>query len=74
MLKKIFKAVTAFILLWGCYLGYVRAFAVVVEQFRATRHIDMQLVRPHPTPSPSGKRSTWPRPTSGPITGAPTKI
>ena len=40
MLKKIFKAVTAFILLVGCYFGYVRAFAVVVEQFRATRKID----------------------------------
>ena len=40
MLKKIFKAVTASILLWGCYLGYVRAFAVVVEQLRTTRRID----------------------------------
>jgi hypothetical protein len=41
VLKKIFKAVTAFILLVGCYLGYVRAFAVVVEQFRASRRIDI---------------------------------
>jgi len=40
VLKKIFKAVTASILLWGCYLGYVRAFAVVVEQLRTTRRID----------------------------------
>jgi hypothetical protein len=46
--KKIFKAVTASILLLGCYLGYVRAFAVVVEQFRATRRIDMNaFVRSH---------------------------
>ena len=72
MLKKIFKAVTAFILLVGCYLGYVRAFAVVVEQFRASRRIDINAFAA-PNRSPSGKRSSWPRPTSGTITGAPTK-
>ena len=37
VLKKIFKAMTAFTLLVGCYFGYVHVFAVVVRQMTATR-------------------------------------
>ena len=37
MLKKTFKAVTAFSLLVGCYLGYVQVFAVVVRVMTTTR-------------------------------------
>ncbi|MFI5455416.1 MAG: hypothetical protein ACHRXM_08180 [Isosphaerales bacterium] len=45
MLKKILKAVTMFTLLVGCYFGYVRVFAVLVEQFRATRRPDKIMFR-----------------------------
>ena len=37
MLKKIFKAVTVFSLLVGCYFGYVQVFAIVVRQMTTTR-------------------------------------
>ena len=37
MLKKIFKAVTAFTLLVGCYFGYVQVFAIVVRQLTTVR-------------------------------------
>lgn len=37
MLKRLLNAVTTFALLCGCYFVYVRAFAVVVEQLRATK-------------------------------------
>ena len=51
MLKKILKAVTALTLLVGCYFGYVRAFAVVVDQFKATRRTDTSHVRHAPLES-----------------------
>jgi hypothetical protein len=41
VLKKTFKAATALLLLVGCYRGYVHAFAVLVEQFRVTRRVDV---------------------------------
>ena len=37
MLKKTFKAVTAFSLLVGCYFGYVQVFAIVVRQMTTSR-------------------------------------
>jgi len=40
VLKKLLKAATVLTLLVGCYLGYVRVFAILVEQLRATRHDD----------------------------------
>ena len=46
MLKKIFKAVTAFILLIGCYLGYAQVFAVlVVRQLTTVRRPETELPR-----------------------------
>jgi hypothetical protein len=38
--KKLLKLVTVLTLLLGCYLGYVRAFTVVVKQLTAARKID----------------------------------
>src|SRR5262249_49164845 len=43
--KKMLKAVTALALLVGCYFGYVRVFAIVVEQLRATRRPDNIIVQ-----------------------------
>ena len=37
VLKKIFKAGTAFTLLVGCYFGYVQVFALVVGQLTTVR-------------------------------------
>jgi hypothetical protein len=37
VLKKIFKAVTVFCLLVGCYFGYVQVFAIVVHQMTSVR-------------------------------------
>ncbi len=37
MLKKILKVATTFTLLLGCYLGYGRAFELVVRQFKTER-------------------------------------
>ena len=36
VLKKFFKAVTAFTLLVACYFGYVQVFALVVGQLTTT--------------------------------------
>ena len=40
MLKKLHKLVTVFTLLVGCYLGYVRAFTIVVSHLSAARKVD----------------------------------
>ena len=40
MFKKLLKLVTVFSLLLGCYLGYVRAFSIVVAHLTAARKID----------------------------------
>ena len=40
VLKKLFKLVTVSALLAGCYLGYVRAFAIVVGRLTAARKVD----------------------------------
>src|SRR5438477_256461 len=37
VLKQLLKAATTFTLLLGCYLGYVRAFAILVESLREAR-------------------------------------
>jgi hypothetical protein len=38
VLKKLFKSAAAFFILLGCYFGYVRLFAIVVQQFTATHN------------------------------------
>ena len=40
MLRKLLKLVTVLTLLVGCYLGYVRAFTVVVTHLTAARKVD----------------------------------
>ncbi len=40
MLKKLFKALITLALLVGFYFGYIHAFAIVVEQLRATKRTD----------------------------------
>src|SRR5258708_3287950 len=45
VLKKIFKAVTAFILLIGCYFGYSQVFALVVRQLTTVRRPETELPR-----------------------------
>ena len=65
MLKKFFKAVTTLILLVGCYFGYVHVFAIVVEQFRATRHPKPSFSR-STTRSRSWKRSRYAKAAFGP--------
>ncbi|HMF37323.1 MAG TPA: hypothetical protein VKF17_11810, partial [Isosphaeraceae bacterium] len=40
MLRKLLKLVTMLTLLAGCYLGYVRAFTVVMAQLTAARKVD----------------------------------
>jgi len=40
LLRKLLKLVTTFTLLAGCYLGYVRAFTVVVSHLTAARKVD----------------------------------
>ena len=40
MFKKLLKLVTVFSLLLGCYLGYVRAFSIVVAHLTAARRVD----------------------------------
>lgn len=40
MFKKLLKLATTFTLLLGCYLGYVRAFTVVVAHLTAARKVD----------------------------------
>ncbi|HKI19349.1 MAG TPA: hypothetical protein VKA15_15790, partial [Isosphaeraceae bacterium] len=47
MLKKLFKAVTMFTLLMGCYFVYVHAFAVIVDQLRASRRSDGMMFPTH---------------------------
>jgi hypothetical protein len=47
VLKKLVKATTAFALLVGCYLVYVRAFAVVVDHFRANRRSEGMMFPTH---------------------------
>ncbi len=47
MLKKLFKAVTMFTLLVGCYFVYVHAFAVIVNQLRANRRSEGMKFIPH---------------------------
>src|SRR5262249_54436623 len=37
MFKKLLKAAATFTLLLGCYFGYVRAFAILVQQLRTAR-------------------------------------
>ncbi len=39
MFKKLLKLVMMFALLLGCYLGYVRAFSMVVERLTAARKV-----------------------------------
>ncbi len=51
MLKKLFKAATMFTLLMGCYFVYVHAFAVIVDQLRASRRSDGMMFLPHPSNS-----------------------
>ncbi len=51
MLKKLFKAVTMFTLLVGCYFVYVHAFAVIVDQLRANRRSEGMMFRPQPSNS-----------------------
>ena len=67
MLKKIFKAVTAFTLLVGCYFGYVQVFAIVVRQMttvRAPRHPTSGSTtiptRSELDPAAKGSNATWP--------------
>ena len=43
MLKNLLKVVTTSTLLFGCYLGYVRAFNLVVRQFQADRRTDITI-------------------------------
>jgi len=40
LLRKLLKLVTMLTLLAGCYLGYVRAFTVVMAQLTAARKVD----------------------------------
>ena len=40
MLRKLLKLVTMLTLLAGCYLGYVRAFTVVMSHLTAARKVD----------------------------------
>jgi len=47
VLKKLFKAVTMFTLLMGCYFVYVHAFAVIVDQLRASRRSDGMMFPTH---------------------------
>ena len=61
VLKKIFKAVTAFTLLVGCYLGYVQVFALVVGQLTTVRRPEIVLQH-RPTRIPSSIRSNAPKP------------
>jgi hypothetical protein len=51
VLKKLLKAVTTFTLLVGCYFGYVRVFAILVEQLRATSSPDKIMFRVHDSKS-----------------------
>ena len=51
MFKKFFKALITFSILVGCYQGYVRAFAVVVEHFRLNRHMEKTRFVPFPSKS-----------------------
>ncbi len=44
MLKRLLNAVMTFALLSGCYFVYVRAFAVVVEQLRATKKSERTML------------------------------
>ena len=53
MLKKIFKAVTAFTILVGCYLGYVHVFAVAVRQWTITLAPSERIELPPPRDSHS---------------------
>ena len=43
MLKKLFKALAAVVLLVGCYFGYVRGFVVLVQQFKVTHRTNDTL-------------------------------
>ena len=47
MLKKLLKVGITFTLLLGCYLGYVRAFNLVVQQFQADRPTDITIFPNH---------------------------
>ena len=51
MLKAFFKVVTALTLLIGAYIGYVRAFAIVVEQLKAIKRTDNIAFVPHASKS-----------------------
>jgi hypothetical protein len=43
VLKKLFKALAAVVLLVGCYFGYVRAFVIVVQQFKVNHRTNDTL-------------------------------
>jgi len=51
VLKKFLKVLTTLTLIVGCYFGYVRLFAIVVDQFRAIRRPDNVLVKVHDSES-----------------------
>jgi hypothetical protein len=47
VLKKLFKAVVTFSLVVGCYFGYIRVFAIVVQQFTAVSNTGKALFVAH---------------------------
>jgi hypothetical protein len=51
VLKKLFKALTTLTLLVGCYFGYVRIFAIVVEQLKAIKRTDNFIFAIHDSKS-----------------------
>ncbi len=72
MLKKPLKALTAFCLLVGCYLGYVQVFGIVVRQMTTTRRTTIEVFEHHPSDSKLASirlaKSVMPRGTGAHVT------